>query len=143
MCSALISAALACPKRVEGVDRFARRASDQRLAERGERGIAIGHRCADLDDRIAAVVGVDAAAGLARSAEMVGLTVGVGAPALPEPPRHRLGMDGVGEARERRTERLLAQVPGEHAKERPPACDAADVRHAAETEVRGLGDERR
>jgi hypothetical protein len=59
-------------------------------------------------------VGVDAAAGLARSAEMVGLTVGVGAPALPEPRGQRLGMDDVGEARERRTERLLAQVPGEH-----------------------------
>ena len=77
--------------------------------------VAIGDGGVDLDDRVAPVVGVDFTAGLARPAEIEGLAIGGGAPAVAEPGRERLGVNGVGEAAERRPEGLLAHVPGQHA----------------------------
>ena len=64
---------------VEGVDRLARGAGDHGLVQRR---VAVGDGGVDFDDRVAAVARVDEASCLAGAAEVVGLAVGRGAPAL-------------------------------------------------------------
>lgn len=119
---------------IERMDRLTGSARYHRLMQRC---VTVGDGGVDFDNRIAAVMRVDQAACLADATQIIGLTIGRGAPAFTKPRRHRLGVYGVGQTAERGAERLFAHVPGLHSQERATRCHAADFGHAGEAQAPG------
>ncbi len=106
-----------------------------------ERRVTIRYGGVDLDDRIAAIMGIDGASAFPWPAEVEMLAIGRSAPTFPKPCRHWLGMNRVGECTQGGAECVFAHVPGLHPKQRPARCDPANVSHAGQAKVGGFGNQ--
>ena len=87
-------------------------------------------------------MGVDRAAAFSGAAQIKMLAVSRGPPSLSKPRRHRFCVDGICQTRECCTKRVLAHVPGLHSEQRPSGSNAANIRHARQTEIGRFSDKR-
>ena len=104
--------------------------------------IAIRDVRVELDDRVAAIASIHGATGLAFAAKIEVLPVRRGDLAGAEPSGGGLAMQGFDQASEGTTVRLLAHVPDADRGQRAARRNLADLGHAAEPDVGGLGDQR-
>lgn len=110
-----IGVAVVAEDTVERMDGLSSRAGDHSLVKWR---VPIGDGGVDFDHRIASIMRVDGPPGLARTAQVKGLTICRRPVALPEPGGDRLGVDGIGQTGKRRPKGFLAHMPCLHAQER-------------------------
>ncbi len=135
-----IDATLVTQDSIKGMHGLACGAGDHLLMERG---ISVGDRGVDLDDRVPPVMGVDGATCLARSAEIECLSICRCAPAFAEPGGDRLRVNGVRQVGKSSAEGFVSHMPHLHAQESTPGSRAADFSHTGQAEIRRFRDQGR